>query len=540
MEQRIAIRQILLQISLTRGGGNCEYYFNFYKKSKDKIKTSSVTGITIIRVAAFAFAIVSWKATSSGLSEYVFGQGWQSALVSFAIQAILFVFNLKLPFYFNRIGENTPNREKKKYRFGVKKGTEKKTYKTTAFQRVIIGFYIIVLGSSSFFSFVYICNYVVYEHQSGYVDDNTILASSYREILNDTDNYITEDTKAMQILASKLLGELQDKYPEDSSKDNSVSKQDLEDAVNEAQDACDIAKEEYDTAKNDADSFKDEMDSYANSRNGTTWHDRQDEWEKKYEAAKADWENAVADREAKKDIYEAAKTALTEAQNALKNYKDSQETVIAEFLLEMLKANPNTDVLEECISELNSAIVDLGTNVDIVDNYSELVEITQTLTVVVKDYTSLVQLISNDDDTGIKYLMEHVMDDMVIPDPTSESFEIDYSSWRTAWYSKLNNLENLIQHLPKLSENEKKELGDTVINTELLEEYDVNDKMNTLAELRRKKVSDINVIEKVFFLLFGKYWFIAWFSLGLAVFFDISSLLAGLFIYGIRKKKSTA
>ena len=90
----------------------------FNNKAKDKIKISGVTGITIIRVAAFAFAIVSWKATASGLSEYVFGQGWQAALVSFAIQAILFVFNLKLPFYFNRIGENTPNREKKKYRFG--------------------------------------------------------------------------------------------------------------------------------------------------------------------------------------------------------------------------------------------------------------------------------------------------------------------------------------------------------------------------------------------------------------------------------------
>src|SRR5699024_7879451 len=133
----------------------------------------------------------------------------------------------------------------------------------------------------------------------------------------------------------------------------------------------------------------------------------------------------------------------------------------------------------EYISELNSAIVDLGTNLDIVDNYSELVEITQTLTVIVKDYTSLVQLMSNDDDTGIKYLMEHVTDDILIPDPTSESFENDYSSWKTAWYSKLYNLENLIQHIPKLSEDEKKELDDTVINTELIDGYDINEKMDT-------------------------------------------------------------
>lgn len=261
---------------------------------------------------------------------------------------------------------------------------------------------------------------------------------------------------------------------------------------------------------------------------------------KKYEEAKIDWKNAVTDRDEKKEIYEAAKTALTEAQNALKNYEDSQETVIAIFLIEMLKANPDIDVLEECISKLNSMIIELGTDVNIIDNYSELVETTQTLTVVVKDYIYLVQAKSNDDDTGIAYLMEHVMDDMTVPNPTSESFETDYSSWRTTWNSKLNALENLIQRLPKFSVNEKKELGDTVINLELLEEYDINDKMNALDELRRSKVSDINVIEKAVFLLFSKYWFTAWFSLGFSLFFDISSLLAGLFIYGIQKKKSTA
>ena len=62
------------------------------------------------------------------------------------------------------------------------------------------------------------------------------------------------------------------------------------------------------------------------------------------------------------------------------------------------------------------------------------------------------------------------------------------------------------------------------------------EKMDILDELQRNKVSDINIIEKVCSLLFGKYRFIAWFSLALAVFFDLSSLLAGLFIYGISKR----
>ena len=103
-------------------------------------------------------------------------------------------------------------------------------------------------------------------------------------------------------------------------------------------------------------------------------------------------------------------------------------------------------------------------------------------------------------------------------------------------------MENLIQKLPlpRFSEKKSEGSGDTIINVELLEEYDANEKINTLDELRRSKISDINVIEKATFLLFGRYWFTAWFSLGFAFFLDISSLLAGLFIYGIRKKKSTA
>ncbi len=501
-----------------------------------KNQISSLTGIAIIRVAAFAFAIVSWKATANGLSEYVFGGGWQPALISFAIQAILFVFNLKLPFYFNRIGENSPNRKKRRYFWGQKRGKEKDTYKTTVFQKVIVVFYIVVLFSSSFFSFIYICNYVVYEHQSGYVDDNTILNSSYREILNDTNEYIVENIKAMQILASKSLGNLQnDFFVVNTSNDNAISKEELEDLVSEAQDTYDIAKEQYEAAKQNVDAFETEKNSYANSREDTNWHDRQDEWEKKYEVAKKEWENAIAKEEEKSDIYETARRELTEAKNVLKNYKDSQETVIAEFLLEMLRPTPNPDVLEEYISKMNKMIVELETDVNILDDYSELVERTQTLIQIVKNYISLVRSQSSGD-INIEYLLKNKMDDVVIPDPKSKSFNKEYSSWSAIWNSKINSLENLIQNLPKFSENMSQELKDTVVNTEFLEKYNGNDKIKILDELRRSKISDINVIEKVSFLLLGKYKFTAWFSLGLAIFFDVSSLLAGLFIYGIQKK----
>ena len=495
---------------------------NINNSNKNKLSTNGekhLTDISIVRVAAFSFAIVSWQATASGLSAYVFGSGWQSVFISFGIQSILFVLNLKLPFYFHCIGMNSPERTKKRYLFGKNKGKEKSAYKTTVFQRVIIIFYIVVLLSSSFFSFVYICNYVVYEHQSGYVDDNTILASTYREILNDTADYIEEDTKAMQILASKLLGELKNLYPVDVAAGNSVSLQELNERLAKAEDAFAVAEEDYNTAKSDAERLKNDMESYAQSRNSTIYHDRQDDWEGKYKEAKGNYDTAIKDRNSKQKTYNDARTNLTNAKNAVTNYKKPQDTVIAEFLVEMLKPSPSPEALEGYINELNAMLVDLDGNVAIIENYSKLVETTQTLTTVVKDYITLVHATENGSDNNIAYLMDHVMDDIVIPNPKSESFESDYNKWRKDWEIKLNtHLEN------------------TLIDIELLSNYKINDKMNIIDELRRNKISDINVIEKASSLLFGKYRFSAWCSLALALFFDLSSLLAGLIIYGIRKK----
>lgn len=507
-------------------------------KNKEKKKKSQRTGTAIIRVAAFAFAVVSCYATAEGLSLYVFDSGWQSVCISFGIQSILFVLNLKLPAYINRIGENAVDREKKKYWIGAKRGQEKNTYKATAGQKILCGFYLVVLLSSSFFSFVYICNHVVYEHQSGYVDDNIILSSEYRRILNDTDNYITEYTKATQILASKLLGELKEAYPVVPASDEAVSLEELNDKVSEAQDACDIAEEEYAMAKEDVKAAKDEMDGYQASRNNTTWHDRQDEWQKKFDAAKSVYENSKKIRDQKKEEYDSAKTALTEAKKAAKNYKKSQDTVIAEFLLEMLNPSPTTEDLEKDINELNAMIIELGEGDSIVDNYSDLVGKTQTITVVVKDYITLMSAAGTKSESSIEYLLAHVMDNVTAPDPSLESFEDDCISWRKGWETKLNTLENVIQHLPKFSENEKAYLTDGLIDVDLLSSYVANEKMDKIDELRRSKISDINVIEKAASLLTGKYKFTALFSFGLAVFFDVCSLLVGLFLYWIQKKEA--
>lgn len=138
------------------------------------------------------------------------------------------------------------------------------------------------------------------------------------------------------------------KYPAESTEnanaeEKTVSREELVKNVNKAQDAYDIAEEEYNASKTLVESYKAEMDSYAASRNGTTWHDRQDAWQKKYDEARGDWETEKGNLGGKQKNYENAKNALTEAQSVLENYKDPQEKIIAEFLLEMLNVNPDKD-----------------------------------------------------------------------------------------------------------------------------------------------------------------------------------------------------
>ncbi|MFQ9877389.1 MAG: hypothetical protein ACLRW4_02645 [Ruminococcus sp.] len=188
-----------------------------------------------------------------------------------------------------------------------------------------------------------------------------------------------------------------------------------------------------------------------------------------------------------------------------------------EFLLEMLNVNPDPTILESYIEELNNRITELKTNTDIIGNYSELVADTQVLTVLVKNYVFWVKETS-ENDSEINTMLGELGKEIQIPDPDSQTFNEQYASWEETWQNRINCLENLIQELPQFFESQKKELKNTVINTELLSEYNANEKMSILDELRRSKVSDINVIEKVCSLLFGKYRGIAWFSLGLAVF----------------------
>lgn len=231
-----------------------------------------------------------------------------------------------------------------------------------------------------------------------------------------------------------------------------------------------------------------------------------------YKTVEKDLKNTNKQKKLDQTKYQNAKYALATAKSALADYNNSQETIIANFLVEMLKPTPDSKVLQDYISKLNNKILDMSKKDNIIKEYSEIVEMTQELTITVNNYISLVEMQSSstkNSTTSIKTLRKKISTNIAIPSPTEKSFSKDYSVWQNEWHSRLNNLENLIQQLPQLSKGDKKLLDTTVINIDLLENYNINENIETINQLRRNKISDINVVEKATSLLFGKYWFTA-------------------------------
>ena len=219
-------------------------------------------------------------------------------------------------------------------------------------------------------------------------------------------------------------------------------------------------------------------------------------------------------------------------------YHQSSQTLVTNLLAEMLKETPDPDTLNTYITNLNTDILDKETFNKTTDDYTKLVEYTQELSILISDYTKLQNYLHDSD--GIESLADHSVN-IAVPDPKEKNYSQKYAKWKNSWNNNLSKLNNIIQNLPTISSSEKERLhNNSAIDSDFFETYIPTQKSEEITALKRNKFSDINVIEKALNLLTGKYRMIAWFSLVLSIFFDLSSLLAGLFLYGIQKKSVPA
>lgn len=490
------------------------------KKQHEKRFDSTRESIKIVRVAAFCFAIVSWIATADGLNLYVFeNQPIHATLVSFGVQGILFVFNLKLPEYFKRIGTKPHTNTVQ----NTKNISSSKGYKC-----VLIALYVALLIFSSTFSFVFICNNAVYGRNTGYVDNNIELNTRYWEIRQATQNYINENVKATQILASEQLSDLQTMVGDLFTNNNGANKtfDEVTNELDEANTNLEAARLDESQKKSDYEIAAKEVDNLEGVK---YW--KKDEYAaavKKRNNAYTAWQKAqqtTFDREQEQK----------QAQKVYDNWSKTESAIIGGFLAELLSFDPDERILKDKMNYLNAAIIELGNGGNIPDNFGEIVTKTQSLQITIDQYLALRSAGKSTVFDSANTTLNSAL--AITPNPQLDSFNQDKQAWQATWKTAFDDLKSLIQSLPDYSErvmNDKLgQSGRHLINTEILESYDPIALMHEIDSLVRGKTTDINTIEKVFKIFFSEYPAAAYISIVIAYFLDLASLAAGLFQYAI-------
>jgi len=515
------ISQNVIQNNLNKTWGKDTFSASVKSNYPKKKFNSNKEGVRIVKVAAFCFAFISFIATAEGLSEYVFAYKWQTYMISFGIQSILFVFNLKLPIYFNRIGSHIPDDKKKKRKNMI-------SYKWTSMQKLVAVFYVVVLISSSWFSYVFIVN-VAYKDMQ-YIDANIILDSKYRRYLDETDRFVEEDIKLMQLVISNQLSVVQKLIPDDGITKTSTIEE-LNTDVIDAEEKHFNADAAVTTAQNKFDAAKKVFEE----PNDVRWRNNAS-----HQAEKDAYNQANTELEQARQELSAAQTALTTAKNAFANYKPSLGTTVHGFLVEILKPEPNPTELNNHMVSLYDMVIKMDESAVDTANFAKIVKCTQELRISVNKYTSLTDAKENSANGSLKTLKDAILNDTIkVPVPKSENFDSEKTTWELYWIGKYNTLEKIVNAIPNYSENDYIAAGSCeIINKKNLETFDSQDIADDITDLTRSNLVNINKLERAGRLLISKYPFLAYFSLLLAFYFDLASLLAGLFIYYTTKKTS--
>ena len=442
--------------------------------------------IKIISVAAFCFSIVSFITTATGLGEFIFTekQAWQAAIISFSIQSILFVFNLRLPGYFNKINNNIEARN-----------IVFKFLKKIAIDALFILFYICILIASSLFSFVYIYDASYLSRDINYVDADIVLTNEYNSALKNYNNYVNNEIKILELQMNKKVGELIELLPK--SDVEALGLNELESKYEEAESKYKIAVAAYERKKEELDSYNEMIQSYIDSGLWVLMQKIDEINLKKEEVNQALSE--LNDEKVK------AETERDNAKNELEHYEKPNEEIAKGFLIKLLQNNlseitiDNESYLNDAMSKISEMVEKYIQMEDWDNSFSEMANIVQELNMLKDEYITLSVSMN------VNSLNE--------PVTTNETEIDDNTVWRNEWREKYDELEDSIN---------------------MLQNYNATADIERLARYKREYLTDISVIEKSWLFLIDKnrrYPFNVRFSAAFAVFLDISSLLVGLFIY---------
>lgn len=484
---------------------------DFFTSLKDTIEEPKDVDKTnkILKIAAFCFSIISWIATAKGLEIYVFKESaWQAIFVSFAIQAILFIFNLKLPEYYHQVGKS-----RKLHKF------------------IMVSFYLALLSSSSFFSYIYIVDSVYKDTEL--VDANSNLTINYSSTLSELDKYCKEETEVLQIKLSEYLSKMYEQIDSNAKGDNSKDKgsnsndklrlesdvKKAENEVNSLKNQLAVSQKKYNDTLNYYNSIQ--ADPYASTYDKST--------------AIYNLDLAYQDVQNLQTKLVESQNALEDAKNKLKNYQPNIHMIIRSLLTESKKTKLNIATINELIKQYEDLCLNeedlTGDMVELNRNGQELKILIQSLSEINK-----VQFGAKDSTLrGIVKLKDEFVNNRL--SITAQSKEEDVLKWKNEWKKRYSELETHIQTLPlKYNVTEVDLKNYSTVNFQLINKFNPDKTAENMVKISRRYVENVNVLEKGFnYLFYNAHKYLAMFSLIFALLLDLFSLGIGVFIY----KRST-
>ena len=194
-----------------------------------------------------------------------------------------------------------------------------------------------------------------------------MLASKYSQLLLQTEEYIEEDIKAVQMLASIQLSDLLAENPQIlgtvTSGENKTEKQ-----ID-----ADISKKRSELRDKRVDEMT-AQDSYDNAQND-------------YEALygerfvrPGEFKDIQEKRDERRDDLGKVRREITNLENEIseleiekQDLENSPKTKSVEFLTKFLETNPSPNELQECINEIQSMVIDMQDGSIVPTNLSSIV-----------------------------------------------------------------------------------------------------------------------------------------------------------------------
>lgn len=501
------------------------------RESSPKSKKS--TGVEeVLNVAVLCMMVVSFLATSGGLSEFVFvGHPFRAMLVSFALQSVIMILSLRLPLYLRMCAEA---KRLRLLRNGTAEGRVWLSWRSAALVLVFGA----SLTGSVLFDFVFLSNAAYSWNNEGARYAQIYVEDEYDDILREAEIVVDASADATKQDLIERLDAVQKEFVADDSVYADLSQLTSydENGNEDFKLLADRASALIDSfSQSDADALLDDLQSYIDGEMASAATQRENAESHRNEAdrltaSSQSWTNTSDQRQYYADSA-ASETRAASKSSALAD-KAEQHVSDAEAVKNLVDTlvSDGSNRVDALLSRVVSGLVSSGqSDSDEADLQEDLESISELL----------VDSASSANESGevmldklelVEDFKSTVEDYIVITtarssleDLRKEPSEIpeDYSSddfatrWSEAWNVRFDSLSSSLRALPAQYQNEDGAM-------DLL--WRIND-------ISHDYLGELNALEKSVQYLFSRYNTLAILTLALALYLDLAAAGIGLFLY---------